>query len=251
MLDSRMVVTMGTCGFIPVWLSIICPGLGTSIPLFKLPMEKWFRSLFLGLFTCLRCTVVIWIVGSVRFSVLFLSVFAILTHPPISLVGNSIWSGCSVPVIWFLVIISPGEVVICLDCASIFSMQVSRRFAFPDLIVLLKFVQLFLSRQLFRSQFFNFIARSWFNFIACVWFNCFARNYTLIFLIFVKRDLTIFLKIFLSTIFFILQSYTITIDSKVWYNIEMCSTLFRIRFTSFLLLVTSINISLQLSVCCT
>ena len=61
---------------------------------------------------------------------------------------------------------------------------------------------------LFVRNLFNFIARVWVNCFARVWFNffdsvnCFARNYTLIFLVFIVSNLTIFLTIFLSTIFF-------------------------------------------------
>ena len=48
---------------------------------------------------------------------------------------------------------------------------------------------------------FFLVAQKKFNFIDRVWFNCFAPNYILIFLIFVKRNIRIFLVIFLSTIF--------------------------------------------------
>ena len=47
LLDSVIMVTMGTCGFISVGLLIFRPDLGTSIPLFKLPMGNWLRSLCL------------------------------------------------------------------------------------------------------------------------------------------------------------------------------------------------------------
>ena len=52
-----------------------------------------------------------WIVGSVQFTVSVLTVFVILTDPPISVSFNNIWSGCSVHVIWLLVIIFTSGVV--------------------------------------------------------------------------------------------------------------------------------------------
>ena len=66
------------------------------------------------------------------------------------------------------------------------------------------------------SQFFNFISHVWLNYFARFCFNCFARinyfarNYTLILIIFVLRSLTIFLRIFLYPILF-----TISIDVNV------------------------------------
>ena len=54
---------------------------------------------------------VILIVGSIQFAVPVLSVFVILTDPPISLVGNKILAGCSFPVIQFLVTLFPSGVV--------------------------------------------------------------------------------------------------------------------------------------------
>ena len=107
-------------------------------------------------------------------------------------------------------------------------------------MILLSFVQFFFSRQLFCSQFFNFFA--------CVWYNCFAHNYTLICLIYVERDLMIFLTIFLSAIFFLLWGYTIPINGNVFNVIEMCSTMFWIHCTTFGLFITTINMFLNVSV---
>ena len=92
----------------------------------------------------------------------------------------------------------------------------------------------------------NCFARNLFNCFARIWFNFFARNYTLIFLIFAESDL----KIFLSPIFLLLWVYTITINGNVGNVIEMCRTLFWIRCTCFWFLVKTINISLQVLVRC-
>ena len=88
-------------------------------------------------------TMVGWILGSVWFSVSVLSVFAIITDPPISVVGNNICFSCSVPTIQFLVILFPSEVVVCLDYARILSIQLRKYFAFINLILLLAFVSIF------------------------------------------------------------------------------------------------------------
>ena len=69
---------------------------------------------------------------------------------------------------------------------------------------------------------FNFFSSVWFNCFACVWFNCFsrvwfnwfARTYTLILLNFFKRDLTIFLTIFLHPTLFTFWGYTITMNDN-------------------------------------
>ena len=113
-------------------------------------------SQFLGLVLVIyRCGILVvgWIVGSARFTISVLSVFAILTHPPISVVGNNIWYGCSLPVIKFLVILFPSGVVISLYYSSIFPMQVRKYIDVPTLIVFLVFIQLFCSRQLFCLRF--------------------------------------------------------------------------------------------------
>ena len=92
---------------------------------------------------------------------------------------------------------------------------------------------------------------------ARVWFNCFSWNFTLICLIFVKLDHTIFVvRIFLKgsydtpdnrslSHFFSSGVYTITIDNNICHVIEMCSTLFRILCASFWLVLTTINMSSQ------
>ena len=69
LLDSSIVVMMVPCGFIPVQLLTFCPDLGTPITLFKLLMEKKFRSLCYSPTDCLRWALVGWLVGSVRFAV--------------------------------------------------------------------------------------------------------------------------------------------------------------------------------------
>ena len=157
-------------------------------------MGKWFRSLCPATVTCLRWTMVGWIVGSFQFSVSVLIVFAILTDPPISVVGNNIWASCSLPVIWLLVILSPIGVVICLDSSIILSMQARKYFTATAFTVMLTFAHFFARV--------NCFARNWFNFIARAWFNYFARICTLICLILLKRNMTIFLRILLSTIYF-------------------------------------------------
>ena len=62
-----------------------------------------------------------------------LNVFVIFTYPSISVLGNKIWSGCSVPVIRFLVIILPNGVAI-NDASSRLYRQVIKYFAVPALI---------------------------------------------------------------------------------------------------------------------
>ena len=116
---------MGPCGFIPVRLIIFRLYLGASIPLFKLLMGKWFRSLCTGLVDCLSYTMVYLIVVSVWLTVSVLKLF-------------------------------PSGVVIHLDYASILSTQLSKYFSVPALIVLLNFCSIFRSRQLFFLQFFQF-----------------------------------------------------------------------------------------------
>ena len=59
----------------------------------------------------------------------------------------------------------------------------------------------------------NYFSRFLFNFFAC--FNCLDLNYAFILLLFVVSNMKIFLKIFLSTIIFLLWSYTITINCNV------------------------------------
>ena len=108
---------------------------------------------------------------------------------------------------------------------------------------------------------FNFFARVLINCFALVWFNFFARNYTLICIIFVERYHmiflalifidryhTIFLTIFLSPILFLLWCYDITIKVNVCSVIKMCSILFRIRCTTFGFFMTTINMFSHVSV---
>ena len=120
-----------------------------------------------------------------------LSVSTILTYPSISVVGNKIWASCSIPIIWFLVILLPSGVSI-FDYSSRLSRKVRKYFC------------------CYRLIFCNHI---FFNCFVCVWLNCFATNYSLIFLIFVERNLMIALKIFLSTVYptyrFILSVLTV------------------------------------------
>ena len=145
LLDSEIVFTMGTFGFISVPLSIFLPDLGTSISLFKLPMGGWFWSLCTGTVTSLRWNMVGWIVRSVWFAVSVLSVSTILTNTLISVFGNNIWAGCSMPAIQFLVIFLPSGVVICLNTAIILSIQVRKYFVVPSLIVFLAFSMVLLA----------------------------------------------------------------------------------------------------------
>ena len=105
------------------------------------------------------------------------------------------------------------------------------------------------SYELFWCSRFNCFARVllhcyacvWSNCFARIWFNCFVHIYTCICLIFVVR-------FFLTTFFFLLWSYTITIDGSVLNSFEICSVLFWICCT---LILTTINISLYVSVCWT
>ena len=198
LLYSGIVVTMGPCGFIPVQLSIFSLCMEPLIPLFKLSTWNWFQSLRTGPVACLKWMIVDWIVVSVRLSVSYLIVFAILTDPPISVVGNNIWASCSVTIIQFLVIIFSSGVAIC-DASSRLSRRSKKYFAVTALIFLLIFLNIF----------------------ACVLFNCFARNYTIIFFIFSERNLMIFLAIFLSPIFSLLWGCTITIDVNGQYVFEI------------------------------
>ena len=84
---------------------------------------------------------------------------------------------------------------------------------------------------LFAFNLFNFISRVLFNCVALVLFNSFAHNCTLICLIFVERDIMIFLTILLYPNLFILWGYTINIDSNIRNVIEMCSNMFWMRGT--------------------
>ena len=108
LLDFGIVVKMGPYGFISVWLSIFRPDLGTSTPLFKILMEKCFRSFCPSPVTFLRWTLVGWLVGFVWFSVSVLRLFL-----------------CAV--------------VICVYSARIFSIQARKYFSFPTLFFLLTF----------------------------------------------------------------------------------------------------------------
>ena len=118
----------------------------TSIPLSKFLKWKLFWSLFPSPVDWLKCNMVGWIVGSVQFALSYLNGFTIpidyFTAPPISVVGNNIWTGCFVPVIEFLFILfSSGMDAICLDSSSRLSRKVSKKvmnyFAFPTLIFLI------------------------------------------------------------------------------------------------------------------
>ena len=113
LLEYGVVVMMGPCCFIPMWLSIFFPDMGTSIPLFKIPIGKWFRSLCPSLVACLRWTMVAWQVGSVQFTV---SVLRLL----------------------------PNVVVTCLDSDIILSIQARKFFSVPSWIFLLAFYSMFL-----------------------------------------------------------------------------------------------------------
>ena len=113
----------------------------------------------------------------------------------------------------------------------------------------------------FDRNLFNFIVCDLLNCFALIWFNCFACSYTIICLIFlerdhtiflarsfVERDHTIFLTIFLYPIVYLLWGYTITIDVNVFNVIVICSILFRICCTNYLLFMTTVNMLLHVSV---
>ena len=242
---------MGPCGFIPFRLSIFRPDLGTSILLFKIPMGNWFRSLCTGPVYWLRCTMVDWIVWSVWFAVSVLSLSEILIDPPISVVGNKILAGCFVSFIQFLVILFPSRVSIFLDSASILSIQVSKSFDVPTLIILLEFCSMFFLK--FVQFYYSWFVQFYFSHFFQLFFSYldqllrlhlvqkFACKYTLICPIFVKRGLMIFLTIFLSTILFLMLGYNFTIDGNFCNFIEMCSTLLWIRCITFGFFMTTIN----------
>ena len=149
---------------------------------------------------------------------------AILIDPPISVDGNKILARVYLPVIWYLVILFLIRVVVCLDSASILSMQVRKYFAVPALIILLTLCSIVLLPSNFSPMIwsivlivFSSIVSLAFSFdcFARVLFNCFACNYTLFCLVFSERNLTIFLAIFLSPISFFLWGSTITINSNI------------------------------------
>ena len=164
----------------------------------------------------------------------------------------------------------PSGVVSRLNSASRFSMQVRKYFAFSALIFLLAFFNCFahvncFSGDLFNcfahvncfahgplnfivSNLFNFIVCDLFNFITRNLFNCLAHNYTLIYLIFVERDIMIFMNILIAPILFLMWGYNITIDGNVCNVIEMCSTMFCIRCTTFGLFMRTINMFLHISI---
>ena len=93
----------------------------------------------------------------------------------------------------------------------------------------------------------NFIVRNLFNYFACVWYscfeiiwyNCFARVCALICLIFVERDIIIFLDISLSPILVRLWDYNITINGNFSNFIEIYITMWWIRWTNFGLFMTT------------
>ena len=134
---------MGTCGFIPVGVSISHTDLVIPIQLLKFLIGKWLHSLCPGSFAFLKWMMVGWKVGSIKFYVSVLNEFGIpieyFTAPSISLVDNNIWAGCFVPVIRFLVILFSIRVAICFDSSSRLLRQVRRYFSVPVLTVLLTF----------------------------------------------------------------------------------------------------------------
>ena len=215
LLNSGIVVMMGPCGFISVQLSIFHPDLETLISLFNISMGKWFWSLCPGPVPFLRWKMVGLIVGSVWFAVSVLRLF-------------------------------PSGVVNNLDSeysARRLSVQVRKYVSVPALIVLLLFVSIvFLTSTVLLAicsilllaicSIYSLVF--WYNRFARVWYNCFASQlYSYMPLIFIEKDLMIFLTIFFSHILFILWGYTITIDGNIRKIIEMCSTMFRIRCTTF------------------
>ena len=209
---------MGIYGFIPVRLSIPPLDLGTSVPLYKLPRGEWFWPLCPGMVAWLKWSMFGWIVVSIRFYVSVLNGFTIpieyFTDPPISVIGNKIWYGCSIPVIRFIVIIYPNWVAISFVYYSRFLRPVQKSIA---LLV-----------------FGSIVLIAFFNAFIC--------------LIFVVRNLMTFLTVFLSLFLFLLWDYTFTINGYVRNDFEMYSALFYICCTFFLLCIITINISLHLSV---
>ena len=145
LLESSIMVTMGIYGFIPVRLSIPPLDLGTSVPLYKLPRGEWFWPLCPGMVAWLKWSMFGWIVVSIRFYVSVLNGFTIpieyFTDPPISVIGNKIWYGCSIPVIRFIVIIYPNWVAI-----SFFFIIVDFWGQFRNQLLCSCLVQLFWSR---------------------------------------------------------------------------------------------------------
>ena len=202
LLDSGIVFPMVPNGFVSLRVSILLPDLVTSIPLLKFLFGQWFHSLCSVPVTLLKWMMVGWIVGSIWFAVSDLSVSTILTDPPISVVGNNIWPVCSIPIIWFLVILFPSGVAI-RDDSSKFSRKGRKYVSVTSLIVLLVFFKLFCLclKQLFGTQSFSY------------------------FPLFFERNLKTFLTISFSPIFPLLYGYTISIDGNVhnFFEIKKCS----------------------------
>ena len=217
-LDAGIVVTMGPCGFIPAWLWIFRPYLGTPIPIFKLPIGKWFRSLCPCTVTWLRWVMVGWLVGSV-------------------------WLAVS------LLRLSPIGVVIRLDSASKLSMQARKYFALPALIILLTFFSIvFLaSTVLLAICFILFLAICSILLFAIFRFFCLCLDQ--LFWLHLVQLFCLQLQSYFSH--FHWKGYydlprdiplsTITIDSNARNVIQMCSILFRIRCLTFGFFMKTIN----------
>ena len=208
-------------------------------------MRKWFWSMRPVTAACLRWAMVGWIVISVWFAVSVLSVFTILTDPPISVVRNNIWAGCFVPVIRLLVIRFPSGVIICLDYDSRLLIQVRKYFAVPTLIFLLVFCSIvsLVPTVLLTICSILLLASS---------SNVLLASGSIVSLAIILLVSSFFLKLIWrsywcssSIPFFLLWGYTITINGNFHNIIEMCSTLSQIRCTSFWFLVTTGNIGLQ------
>ena len=208
LIDYGIVVTMGICGLIPVRLSIFCLDLVTSLSLFKLPMEKWYRSLCPVPIAWLRCNIVGWIVGSIQFGLSVLRMF-------------------------------PSGVVIRLDYSSWLSMQVRIYFAVTALVVSVAFCS-----NVLPTSIVLFVICSILLLLFC---SIILLAIILLFSLFLSKGILRYYwqsSWGSSSIpfFSYMVLYYYNLNSNVCNDIEMCSTLLWIRCTPFWFLVTTINI---------
>ena len=143
---------------------------------------------------------------------------------------------------WLLVFIL-NRVFDDLDYASRLLIKVRYMLMFSLYLFWLRFVKLSCSRQLFCLRFVQFYCSCLVQLFLSQLYSYFPHLK--------KRDLIIFLVIFLSPNSFLRWGYTITIKGNVSNVIEMCIALFQIRCTYLWSLLTPINIVLQVLICCT
>ena len=229
-LISMVLVTCGRVllmvfdGFIVIFSSTFLPkSTLISLPLFRLPNRKS-QSPFLRL----SMEVLAWLASTMILSpncALYItrSFDSIVTADNercsvlVRLVSVD-WS--IVEVDTFLAVFIPNGVVSDIDSCSIFLIQVSKYFSVPDLNFCFRLVQLFFSCQLFCSQFVQFY---WSLFVR-LFCSCLVQSFCS--------------KLYSGFPFFLSKgilwsswlSSSLPIFSSVCNVIEMCSTLFQIRF---------------------